>query len=561
MILKRTITFIFSLHVLIGLASAQTSAAFFQLGNTTFQNSYYNPAMIPEGKVFLGLPVLSGVHFNFNNKFDYSDAITKSESGNQINLSTFLGALQNNNMVSMTTDFNLFHLAYTTPSGFNFSAFANERIEVDFLYPKSLMELVVEGNGSLIGERVRIGKTRLSATHFRELGIGASAIVPKTGMSLGVRLKYLQGFSNASTPQDFRVDITTNDVDYSLSIDMHNATLRSSGLDIMQGNEGDLATHLINNQNRGAALDLGMTMDLNRFISLSASITDIGFISWKEDIKNRTLSDTTFTYEGVSLKEPEKIEQTFKDSLYNKYKNRLTTNSDAYTTTLSPKLYTSLSYKVPTGGDLIGSLSTRYINGQFKYMVGAGYRHPFGKFFVGSASITRLPQQFLNVGAALAVKGGPAQLYLAVDQLVNYDATKFKSIDVRVGMNFIFGQREKKEKSAFEQKSASTKRVKRKASTDSFLGSKVKVKGQEGIYTVISKQDRRKKKDYLNLSSEIPGGEPEAINSSSDPIPSSKRRVRSRKSDPIPSGGSVRTKNQKSDPIPNKKKKSKKKKG
>ncbi|MEQ9305571.1 MAG: DUF5723 family protein, partial [Marinoscillum sp.] len=91
------------------------------MGNTTFQNSYYNPAMIPEGKVFLGLPVLSGVHFNFNNKLDYSEAITKSESGNQINLSTFLGALQNNNMVSMTTDLNLFHLAYTTPSGFNFS--------------------------------------------------------------------------------------------------------------------------------------------------------------------------------------------------------------------------------------------------------------------------------------------------------------------------------------------------------------------------------------------------------------------------------------------------------
>ncbi|MEQ8552672.1 MAG: DUF5723 family protein [Cyclobacteriaceae bacterium] len=559
MILKKAITFLFSLSLIISFATAQTSSAFFQLGNATFQNSFYNPSFIPEGKVFVGLPVLSGVHFNFNNKFDYSDIITKEESGNQINLNTFLNSLQRNNMVSTSTDISLLHLAYTTPTGFNFSVFANERIEVDFLYPKSLMKFAIDGNATLVGERLKIGHTRASATHFREMGIGASAIVPKFNMSVGLRLKYLQGFVNASTPHNLRADITTNNVDYSLTIDMQNATLRTSGVGIMQGEEGDLATHLISNQNRGAAMDLGLTMALNKYLTFSASLTDLGYISWKENIKNHTLGDTALTYSGVSLKNPKNLEQTIKDSLINKFKNRLTTNSDEYTTTLSPKLYTSISYKVPSGGDLVGSLGTRYINGQLKYMVGAGYRHSFGKFFIGSASVTRLPQQFLNVGAALAVKGGPAQLYLAVDQLVNYDATKFKAIDVRVGMNFIFGKRVKKDdKSAFDQKSARAKRAKRKATSDSFLGSKVKVKGQEDIYTIIDKQERRKRKDYLNSASEIPGGTSDLTNTSSEPIPKSKRRFRIRKSDPIPSGKS-KVKNKRSDPIPNDKKKNKKK--
>lgn len=559
MTVKKLVSLLFFASLFTSVATAQTSVAFYHLGNATFQNSFYNPSVIPEGKVFLGIPVLSGVHVNYNNKFDYSDVITKSESGNQINLATFLESLQKNNMVSTSTSINLFHLAYTTPAGYNFSVFANERIEMDFLYPRSLIELAVNGNAALVGERLKIGKTRLTATHFREIGVGASALIPKYRLSVGMRLKYLQGFVNASTPHNMKADITTNSVDYSLSLDMKAATLRTSGLGIMQGTEGDLATHLIGNQNRGAAIDLGVTWDVNRLLTISSSLTDIGFISWKENIKNHTLGDTTMNYNGLDLKDRENLEQQIKDSLFNKFKNRLTTNEDPYSTFLSPKLYSSVSYKAPSGGDVIGSFGTRYLNGQFNFLVGAGYRHAFGKFFVGSASVTRLPQQFLNIGAALAVKGGPAQLYLAADQLVNYDATKFKSLDVRVGVNFIFGNRVKNFKSAFDQKGSKARRQRNRATSNSFLGSKVKVKGQEGIYTIISKQDRRKKKDYTDPGADIPSeSATEMANSSSAPIPKSNRRVRSRKSDPIPSGsGKVKTK--RSAPIPKDKPKRKKK--
>ena len=52
-----------------------------------------------------------------------------------------------------------------------------------------------------------------------------------------------------------------------------------------------------------------------------------------------------------------------------------------------------------------------------------------------------------------------------------------------------------------------------KAGTQSFLGQKVDVKGQEGIYTIINKQERRKKRDY-----EFEG----------DPIPKEKNRFKQR---------------------------------
>ena len=546
-------------------SQAQTGVSFFSLGNATFQNSFYNPSFIPEGKVFIGLPAISGVHINVNNKFDYSDVITKNESGkNQINLNSFLESLQGNNTVSTSLDISLLHLAYTANNGMNFSFFANERVEADVLYTKQLMEFGVNGNLSQVGEAVKIDKTAASATYFREIGLGFAGAIPQYKMSVGARLKYLQGFANAST-SNYTARLTTNNVDYRLDLDLENAALRTSGFDIMQGKTGDIGSHLINNQNKGFATDLGFSMELNRYVNVSASITDIGFISWKEDITNHTIPDTVMRYSGLDLREPNNLEQNIEDSLINRFKNRLVKTEDTYTTWLNPKLYTSLSYKTPAGGDVVGSLGTRYIKGRLNYLVGLGYRHPIGKFFVGSANITRLPQQFMNIGAALAVKGGPAQLYLAVDHIWNFDLTKAKALDVRVGMNFIFGRRNKdKSESPFGAK-GSTKQPTRRAGTNRFLGRKVKVKGQEGIYTIINKQDRRKKKDYTNPGKDIPTenenfmgevkSEPipqskrQPFGGQSDPIPSGDKKVRGGKSDPIPSGGR-KTRVGKSDPIP-----------
>ncbi len=487
--------FIYSLLIIAiaGSGFAQNSLSFYHLGNTTFQNSYYNPASIPEGKVFIGLPVLSGVHFDFNNKFGYSDFISKTETGgNQIDLNLLLDAFQKNNMISTQLAINLFHFGISTNTGSTFSVYANERIEMDFLYPKSFMEFVIKGNGNNVGETVKIGKTRLSARHFREFGLGYAKSISKE-LSIGVHVKYLQGLLNMSTPGNFTADITTNKDDYSLELEMQNGVLRTSGLDIYQGNSGNIGTHMISSGNRGAAIDLGFNYQMDRNNVFSASLVDMGFISWKTDIKNQTLADTSMVYSGIDLSDPDNLEKQIEDSLINKFKDRLTESYDPYITMLDPKLYLSWTFHTPTGGDLIATSGTRYIQGQLKMLYGAGYRHSFGNYFTGSINVTKLPQQFLNLGAAISLKGGPAQLYLAADQVATLDVTKFKAFDFRFGINFIIGQRDPE---ILAKKDNGPKSKRTKTSTGSFLGSKVDVKGQEGIYTIIDKQERRSKADY-----------------------------------------------------------------
>lgn len=479
------------------LTRGQSSVSFFSLGNVTYQNSFYNPAMIPEGRVFLGLPVLSGVHLNFNNKFSYSDFIVPEGVNNRVDLNRMVSSLQRNNMVSTSVNLSLLHLGFTNPSGLHVSFFANERIEMDFLYHRSLFEFAIDGSATVVGEKIKIGKTRFSARYFREIGLGLALPVPDQKMNVGLKLKYLQGFANASTPGSFRATIEQDPVDFSLDVDMENAELRTSGFDVLQGNSGSMGSHLAFNANRGVALDLGFTKDLNRYYAISASLTDLGFISWKEDIKNHHYGDTSLVYRGINLDDPGNIEEAIKDSLINRFKNKKSENSDPYTTMLSPRAYFSWVYHTPLAGDVVASFGTRFVQTEFKYLFGVGYRHSFGKFFTGTVNVTKLPQQFLNLGAAIAVKGGPAQLYLAVDHLVNFDLTKFQAVDVRFGINFIFGKSGPKEsKSVFEDQKGAGPRKPQSVSASYFLGSKVKVKGQEGIYTIIKKQEPRDRKEF-----------------------------------------------------------------
>ncbi|MFY0607540.1 MAG: hypothetical protein JXR10_12560 [Cyclobacteriaceae bacterium] len=506
---------------------AQHSLAFYHLGDATFQNSFYNPASLPEGKVFIGLPVLSGIHLNFNNKFSYSDFIGKSESGgSKIDLDKLLDSFQKNNMTSTTMTFSLFHFAVSTNTGKNFSIFANERIEMDLLYPKSLMQFAIKGNGDNLGETVKIGKTRMSATHFREIGLGYSMTVGKD-LSIGVRAKYLQGFLNLSTPGNFTADLTTDAEDYSLHLDLHNATLRTSGMGVYQGESGNIATHMIMNNNRGGAIDLGFNYNLDRFNTISASLVDIGFISWKEDIKNHTYSDTTMVYSGIDLSEPDDLEQQIEDSLINKFKDRRTETYETFTTITSPKAYLSWTFHTPFGGDVIGTSGTRYTQGQLKWMFGAGYRQRLGNFLVGSVNVTKLPQQFLNLGGALSIKGGPAQMYLAVDHIMNFDVTKFQAFDFRFGINFIIGQRDPE---ILAKKDNGPKSKRTKTATGSFLGNKVDVKGQEGIYTIIDKQGRRLKSDYDVRVKPNKGDKKKVkIQTVEDPIPKESNRRQKKK--------------------------------
>ena len=134
----------------------QTSVSFQHLGNATFQNNLINPSLIPEGKFFLGLPVISGVHANVNNKVSYNEGFTKYSDRTEIDIHKILSNLQRQNILTSKVEVNLLHLGYKLASGVLLSFVANAPVETDFLYPEECVNYVWNGNASSLTEDVNI---------------------------------------------------------------------------------------------------------------------------------------------------------------------------------------------------------------------------------------------------------------------------------------------------------------------------------------------------------------------------------------------------------------------
>ena len=471
---------------------SQTSVTFQHLGNATFQNNLINPSLIPDhGRFFLGLPVISGVHMNVNNKFSYNEGFTVESTRTLIDVPKIIGNLQRQNMVSTKVGINLLHFGVKLKSGALVSFVANERVEADFLYPRELVEYVfTEGNSEFLNQDVKVSRVGAIASHFREFGLGIAAPV-NDQLTAGLRAKFLVGFANASLPGGTNATLNSNGEAFQIDAEWENATLRTSGFDIYDETEGDLASHLVMNSNTGFAVDVGATYRLNRYYTLTGSIVDIGFINWKENINNYTLADTTFTYNGVNLENLDDIEQTLEDSLFSKFET--TDTFDPYRSWLPTTAYGSWIYHYSPKTDIYVTVGSRWIQRQFKMMYGAGITQKFGKAFTGSVSVTKLPQQFINMGAAFAVRGGPVQFYMAADQVINFSIPDAKAFDFRFGMSFAFGDRKspRQENGLSRSPIAGAKGL----DTNVFLGKKVKTKKRDGIYSIISKQKRRELKN------------------------------------------------------------------
>lgn len=454
-----------------------------------------NPALIPKGDLFIGLPVLSGVHFNVNNRLSYNDLFTKEGGEVLVQRDKVLSNLATQNIFTTQANINLFYVGFKTKTGALFSLSANERVEVDVLYPKEIIDYFWNGNRQFLSEDINFAKIGGRATHFREIALGVATPV-NDQLTVGLKGKFLVGFFNASTPGNLKAKLTSSGEAFQVDAEWNNAGLRTSGLNIYQGDPVDgkeigLGSHLIMNSNTGVAVDIGATYHLNKYYTVTGSLIDVGFISWKEDIESHTLNDTTFRYEGVSLRSISDIRQTIEDSLLSKFETNQ--NSDPYKTWLPVKAYGSWIYHYSKNTDFYISGGARLVQRQLKMMYGGGVTQKFGKVFTGSLSVTKLPQQFFNAGAAFAVNGGPVQMYMAADQVINFSAPDFKSFDFRFGINFVFNKKQEEASDAFGSRPPIGGA--RGVDTNAFLGRRVKTKKREGIYSIIKRQKKRELKN------------------------------------------------------------------
>lgn len=437
---------------------AQSDLSFYHLGELTPQNNMFNPVFFPDADFYISLPVLSGVSTNMNNSFTYNDLFIPVEGTDSVQFDPegWLAGVEDGDRLSFNTSVSLFQLGFHIGQKGAVQLFANERVKSSFYYPKHVMEYLLHGNGEFIGQEVVENNIRGGGTYYREFGAGYShqlTIMGSKKLRIGFRAKFLQGFAQAQVDEGAYVSFLTQADSYNVQVSTNRPVFNTAGFDSI-----DEDGYLVSNGNTGFGFDIGADFEITPKLKVALAVNDIGSINWTEGVKNYELIESEITFGGLDLRDLDDAGDILADTLEQLFDYVETTES--FKSKLNTRVFASGSYQVIPKGTVTATVMTRNDLGKRSFTYGLGYTHRVGKMLTVSASVSKKPKQGFAVGGGFGARLGILQLYTSVDNVIGFtDVRKMQNINMRFGVNFLFGRFSQKKK---EKKEAGEPQIKQK---------------------------------------------------------------------------------------------------
>ncbi len=461
---------LFITGTIILLATLQLEA---QIPNSMFfmpgvpQSNRINPAIQPGCGFYLGMPALAPLRIQVSSSsLAYGDVIyLNSEIDSMItpfhplgDEQAFLDKLEAENSIS--SDFGTSLLSFGFRAGKNFFSFdITPRIDGNIYYPKGLAELPIIGFGE--GETRSFSGLGVDFTSFLESSLGWSRrdfIIPN--LDIGVRGKFLSGLANISTVNS-ELDLTTSSEEWNLDADMEFNIAVPSFITITDGDSLipdismgddyfsdtpplDIAKDILLSD-IGFGVDIGLNYQPIPQLMISASVLDLGSISWN----NSVVGDLEFVYDfaGIDVNPFTGVDTTFIQELQDSALNSVSIISgQPYMSRLNTKLFIGASY-YPIEKIGFGLLSrTDFLNERIAQQYTATVNMTTGRFINLSLSYTYMTSYNKNLGAGLSFNTGPFNLYVISDNIISGALwpTEAKSVNLWFGMNLCFGYRVQK---------------------------------------------------------------------------------------------------------------------
>ncbi|GAB4283252.1 MAG: DUF5723 family protein [Marinilabiliales bacterium] len=444
------------------------------------QANIVNPSLQHDCKLNFGgllIPiagqVLPPLHYTFGTTgFSYKNVLVYDESIDSIlhpleprfDRESFINKLRKVNYIYNELHINWLNAGYKWKDKHYFTFSVTDKVDFKFSIPKDLFLFAYDLNGkSFLGNTADFSGLGFSFTYYREWAGGYSYQLNEK-LTIGGKAKLLFGKLNAWTKSntltwnteenDFYYDIQ-GDWDicvtqpfYAVDEMYYDAENDSAvfTLDTLVDFDNYNPTELIfSGKNPGFALDLGVTYKLNDKINLYASLIDLGFIRWKDNVHTFKV-DGELIHQGVdvtyALQENDSLTEekldAFKDSLVEIWYP--TYQISNYTQYLTPSVYIGGTYVfnnwLTFGGLYRGSLF------QHRYLSSLTLSGTFSpkKWFSGTATYTIINNSFANIGAGVVFKTGPVQFYLVSDNILGpvYPYST-RDINIRMGINLLFG--------------------------------------------------------------------------------------------------------------------------
>ena len=444
------------------LVSAQSAHNLSGLLRSYPQANIVHPAYVPSrARLVVGIPALSTFSAGVRNRFSYADAFNAQNNKSVLDVGRlYRETLARNNFFSAQLSNNLLYAGYREPTlRTYFSFYANERVDAFLGYSKDFVDLLWNGNSSLVGTNGRtFSGIPLDLLHFREYAL-STAVETNGPLVLGLGLKFLQGLSHLGLRPGASFNVSVEESTYHHALDLTELQLRTSGIfaalmgvedgDVVSNSGGiNLSQGLMGGRNMGLGVDLGAfysiwPIDLN----LSLSLKDLGFIHWRDRIKYYEFGTSLINYEGMGALEGDDLGEKFEESLdflsFEEERGEDSENPSYRTLLPTSLLFTADWAPANTTGLLFTSLQTERRGAYYFFSPVLGYTYTFFSelHLSGISSLPALNAPVL--GLAVAYSPGPFYLHLSATGLP--DATLLRAFTFSFGMALAFSDPEEED--------------------------------------------------------------------------------------------------------------------
>ncbi len=436
-----------------------SNASFAQTESTLyFMNSLpqvvdVNPAIMPRYKLSIGLPFISSIGASYsNNGFTYNDMISRTNGVVQADLSKFTKNLAEKNYITLSAQTDLFRVGIRVAPRFYVMASSSVKVYNRTMLERGLASLIVDGTAPIVGTYSNTAPQE-EALSYIETALGMAFQV-NDKLTIGGRLKYLNGINNVTTKSSSAI-VQVSDT-YQITATAA-ADVRTSGINNLNTSGYKVKDHIGDYfKNTGFGLDIGATYKFMDKLTLGISITDIGYINWKNNTYQYSLDPATakYTFSGVDVNQLLNNNKTSFSAQLDSAKKKFEMKESAsgsYSTMLPGKMYLSGNYQLINNLSVGALFFSENFAGRYSAGMTGSVNKNFGKAISTSLSYTVSNRSYNNIGMGVSFNLSPVQLYivgdnllrapasLIVNQNINSYLNSSQVINVRMGLNLVFG--------------------------------------------------------------------------------------------------------------------------
>lgn len=459
-------------------ATAQEFRTSYFMETSNFRHQM-NPALLDSASAYVAMPFLGNVNVGATGNIGYGTFIFDNPLENNvrypqttfmnpgISAAEFLDGIKSKNRVDIYLNYNIFSTAFKGFKGMNVIEL-NVRSNSNVSLPYELFDFAKQAGAK---EQYDLSGIGVRSQSYAELVLGHSHHIGKK-WTVGGKMKFLFGLAYA--------DLDVKNLDLTMNGDLWrvqgDASLKMNVLKSHWGHYSSLSNSADGRQRVdfdgfdvdgglagfGLAFDFGATYKVDEHLTVSASLTDLGFINWSNTSHASSLGDYTFTgfrksngqSDGntngnlddihVSGEEGKDLGKQFEDlgrdleDMFNLYDDGTKSASSGLAATLN----LGAEYRLPAYDKLkFGFLYTSRICGKYSYHQGQ---------FSAAVRPVRAIEATLNFaatstgvtcGGALSFSAKHYNFYIGTDRFFGKVSKQFipinrANMNVNVGMTF-----------------------------------------------------------------------------------------------------------------------------